>query len=111
MKQHRNLTARQEAVAESRLCAALATLRTADEVRDFLRDLCSPAELQALADRWAVVERLKRGLPYREIRDLTGVSLTTISRVARFLSRGYGGYALAARRLKLDGGARGEGIG
>jgi TrpR-related protein YerC/YecD len=100
MKAHRTVSARQEALAEKNLCAALATLRTADEVRAFLRDLCTPAELQAMADRWAVVEALRRGLPYREIHRHTGVSVTTIGRVARFLATGNGGYETATRRLE-----------
>ena len=100
MKVHQNITARQEALAERALCAALALLETPEECRAFLRDLCTPAEVQAMADRWAVVESLKRGLPYREIHRLTGVSVTTIGRVARFLAQGNGGYATAARRLE-----------
>ena len=99
MKTRRSLTPRQEALAERNLYAAIATLRSAEEVRAFFRDLCTPAELQAMADRWAVVEPLKRGLPYREIHRLTGVSVTTIGRVARFLAAGNGGYALATSRL------------
>jgi len=79
---------------------AVLTLRTVDECRDFFRDLCTPAELQALADRWSVVGLLQDGLPYREINRQTGVSVTTIGRVARYLAAGNGGYALAARRLK-----------
>lgn len=100
MKPHRVLTARQEALSERKLCAALASLETADEVRAFLRDLCTPAEIQAMADRWAVVDCLKHGLPYREIHKLTGVSLTTIGRVARFLLTGSGGYEIARIRLE-----------
>lgn len=100
MKAHRNLTARQEALAERNLCAAIAALRTAEECRAFFRDLCTPAELQAMADRWAVVEFLKRGVPYREIHRITGVSVTTIGRVARFLGNGNGGYAIAVSRLE-----------
>src|SRR5260370_37842115 len=99
MKTHRNLTPRQEALAERALCAALAGLRTPEECRAFLRDLCTPAELQAMADRWTVVDCLKRDLPYREIHRLTGVSVTTIGRVARFLATGHGGYETAARRV------------
>src|SRR4249920_3759797 len=100
MKDHRALTPRQEALAERSLCAAVASLTSVEECRAFLRDLCTPAELQALADRWAVVGLLQAGLPYREINKQTGVSVTTIGRVARYLSAGNGGYALAARRLK-----------
>jgi TrpR-related protein YerC/YecD len=100
MKTHRNVSPRQEALAERNLCVAVATLRTPDEVRAFFRDLCTPAELQAMADRWSVVDYLKRGLPYREIHSLTGVSVTTIGRVARFLGNGNGGYEVAAQRLE-----------
>ena len=71
-----------------------------EECRAFFHDLCTPAELQALADRWAVVGLLRRDLPYREIQQLTGVSVTTIGRVARYLSHGHGGYALAAERIE-----------
>jgi TrpR-related protein YerC/YecD len=100
MKSHRTLSPRQEALAERNLCGAVAALKTADEVRAFFRDLCTPAELQAMADRWAVVDHLKRNVPYREIHRLTGVSVTTIGRVARFLGNGNGGYEVAAQRLE-----------
>ena len=86
MKAHQNVTPRQEALAERNLCVAVAALRTPEDCRDFFRDLCTPAELQAMADRWAVVEFLKEHLPYREIHRRTGVSVTTIGRVARFLA-------------------------
>src|SRR5580692_6690609 len=99
MKSHRQLSARQEALAERNLVAALVTLRSVEECRAFLRDLCTPAELQAMADRWAVVECLRRGLPYREVHRQTAVSMTTIGRVARYLALGNGGYALAAQRV------------
>ena len=74
-------------------------MRTVEECRDFFRDLCTPAELQALADRWSVVALLRQNLPYREIHRQTGVSVTTIGRVARYLENGNGGYSLALRRL------------
>lgn len=82
------------------LCEALLTLRTVDECQRFLEDLCTPAELEALLDRWSVVAYLQAGLPYRQIHELTGVSVTTIGRVARFLTQGSGGYELALKRLK-----------
>src|SRR5215475_15051573 len=106
MKSHRTLSPRQEALAERNLCVAVAALRTPDEVRAFFRDLCTPAELQAMADRWAVVDHLKRNVPYREIHKLTGVSVTTIGRVARFLENGNGGYAIAVNRVKNSESAR-----
>ena len=99
VKNHRGISPRQEAAAERSLFQAVLTLKSVDECRDFFRDLCTPAELQALADRWSVVGLLQQGVPYREIHRLTGVSVTTIGRVARYLGAGNGGYALAARRL------------
>src|SRR6201988_338700 len=92
MKQHRSMTVRQEQLAERSLYSAILTLRSVEECREFFRDLCTPAELQALADRWAVVEYLQRDMPYREIHRLTGVSVTTIGRVARYVNGGNGGY-------------------
>ena len=99
MKTHRGISQRQEAAAERSLFQAVLTLRSVEECRDFFRDLCTPAELQALADRWNVVGLLQQGMPYREIHRVTGVSVTTIGRVARYLGAGNGGYAFAARRL------------
>ena len=79
------------------LAKAFAALDRPDEVRAFLEDLCTPAELEAMSDRWRVVPLLLQGLSYREIQERTLVSVTTIGRVARTLERGAGGYAAAAR--------------
>ena len=98
MKPNRNESRRQQAAAESALFAAVNSLETVEECADFFRDLCTPADLQALVDRWQVVEYLQQDLPYRKIHDLTGVSVTTIGRVARFLSDGFGGYQTAIER-------------
>ena len=102
MKSHRNVTPRQEALAERKLFTALGAMQSAEECRAFLRDLCTPAEIQAMADRWSVVEYLQKELPYREIHRLTGVSVTTIGRVARFLASGNGGYEVAVRRTSKE---------
>jgi TrpR-related protein YerC/YecD len=80
------------------LANALLRLNTAAHVRSFLEDLCTPAELEAMSDRWKVVPLLAEGVPYREIHDRTLVSVTTIGRVARTLERGAGGYLAALRR-------------
>jgi TrpR-related protein YerC/YecD len=83
------------------LAQALFALKSATDIRAFLEDLCTPAELESMADRWKVVPLLLAGIPYREIHDRTMVSVTTIGRVARTLERGAGGYGAAARRLRI----------
>ena len=95
MKPNRNDSLGQQSAAEDALCKALTSLATIEECRNFLRDLCTPAELQALVDRWQVVELLEQGLTYRKIHDLTGVSVTTIGRV----TDGLGGYRAAIDRV------------
>jgi TrpR-related protein YerC/YecD len=98
MKAHRQVSPRQEAQNERALYQAILTLRTPEELRAFFRDLCTPAELQALTDRWAVAMKLQDQVPYREVQRETGVSVTTIGRVARSLHAGQGGYSIAAAR-------------
>jgi TrpR-related protein YerC/YecD len=91
--------ARLRARAEQGLYRAILSLRSEAECEQFFGDLCTPAEIEALVDRWAVVKYLQDGLPYRKIHELTGVSVTTIGRVARFLVAGNGGYQTALKRL------------
>lgn len=84
------------------LCAALLTPRSPEQMRMLLADLCTPAEVRTIAERWHVARLLDHGaLSYREIQDATGVSTTTVVRVARFLrqepNQGY--------RRALDAGA------
>ncbi len=83
---------------ENQLYAAIALLKTSEEARQFFQDLCTPAELQAMADRWQVVALIKAGKPYRQIYEETGVSMTTVGRVARCITFGEGGYNLIYER-------------
>ena len=84
------------------LAMALLLLRSPDEARALLADLCTPAEIRTLAERWHVARLLDDGeLTYREIHEATGVSTTTIVRVARFLRQeDHGGYRILLNRLK-----------
>lgn len=79
-------------------------MKTAEEMQCFLRDLCTPGELQAFAERWRIAQLLEKGeMGYREIASQTGASTTTVARVNRFLKQeSYQGYALALKRLGLN---------
>ncbi|MBR1480277.1 MAG: transcriptional regulator [Alphaproteobacteria bacterium] len=86
---------------------AFVKLKTAKDVENFLKDLCTPQELKALRERWTVCQLLDKGeLSYREINKLTGSSTTTIARVARFLNdepyRGYKNLLDAIKKEKVE---------
>lgn len=84
------------------LCEAILQLKSRDECRKFLLDLCTPAEILALAERWKIARLLDRnGVSYRDLHEKTGISVTTIGRVARFLNQEpHQGYRLVLQRLK-----------
>ena len=96
-----SLTDARAALADD-LASAIASIDNAEEARAFLMDLCTPSEVHALAERWYVACLLDEGkLTYREIHDATGVSTTTVVRVARFLRQeANGGYRRVLDRLR-----------
>lgn len=99
-KVHKPKDKAQVEAAEHQLYEAILSLKDVAEAKKFFEDLCTPTERQALSDRWMVVGPIKEGTPYRAIYDQTGVSVTTIGRVARMLATGTGGYDLVFERVK-----------
>lgn len=90
--------------ADSRIALydAILSLKTREEMDAFLSDLCTPAELRAFAERWAVARLLdEKAMTYREIAVEAGASPTTVVRVARFLREmQHQGYRLVLDRQK-----------
>ena len=82
------------------LATAFTSLRGDDEVKRFLRDLCTLPELEAMAHRWQVAKLLDEGLPYLEVARRAQASTTTVTRVAQWLRRGEGGYRVALDRAR-----------
>ncbi|MGB6230309.1 MAG: YerC/YecD family TrpR-related protein [Litorimonas sp.] len=84
------------------LCDALARIDDSSSMRAVLIDLCTPAELRALSERWRVAKMLDEGeMSYRDISAETGVSTTTIGRVSRFLKdEPHGGYRLMLEQTR-----------
>lgn len=74
------------------LASAFRGCRTEEEVADFLRDVATLSEMQAMSERLEVARLLGRGLSYRQVAAQTGASTTTVTRVAHFLENGEGGY-------------------
>ena len=70
------------------------------ECARFFRDLCTLTELKAMAERWQVVQLVSEEIPYREISERTGASTATITRIARWLKYGEGGYRFMLERVR-----------
>jgi len=77
---------------EKNLAKAFLKLKTEQEVADFLRDLLTLAEIEEFANRLEIARLLLLNLSYKKIAKQTGVSTTTVTRVAHWLFRGCGGY-------------------
>jgi len=82
------------------LFEVISSLKTAAEVKDFMRDVATLSELTAMAERLQVASMVEEGVPYREISKKVGSSTATITRVAHWLHHGQGGYRLALERMK-----------
>ncbi len=100
MAQSQTLSEARATLADD-LAVALVQLEGKADAKALLADLCTPAEIHTLAERWHVAKLLDAGeLTYREIHEATGVSTTTIVRVARFLRQeNNGGYRLLLDRV------------
>ncbi len=90
----------EQIVGLDELADAVLTLRTREEARRFLRDLCTLPELEALTHRWQTVKLLEEQVPYLEIAERVPTSTATVTRVAQWLHHGTGGYQLALDRVR-----------
>lgn len=81
---------------EESLYKAILRLKNLNDCQAFFKDLCTPKEIKDMKERLQIAKLLLQGnLSYREINEKTKVSLTTITRVARFLTQEpYQGYKL-----------------
>ena len=77
------------------LAAVLARLDEPRAIERFLEDLLTPAEIQAVTERWAIVRMLAAGMTQREVALALDVSVTTVTRGNRQLQHGGGGFAHA----------------
>lgn len=83
------------------LYKAVLSLKNEKECAAFFEDLCTPQELNAIAQRLHVACMLSEGNVYNKIVDVTGASTATISRVNKTLNyQAAGGYKVVLERLK-----------
>ena len=84
---------------EKDLFNAILKIETTNECKCFFYDLCTPSEIEEFSTRWLIVRSLSKKKPYRQIATETGVSTTTVGRVARFIKYGNNGYNTILNRL------------
>ena len=84
----------------SPLYQAILKLKSPEEGYNFLMDLCTVPELNAMEQRFEVAQLLNQGMIYNKILELTGASSATISRVNRSLNYGTDGYRLVIERME-----------
>lgn len=86
--------------SQAQLFEAILSLKSVEECYAFFQDLCTVAELRAMAQRLEVAQMLDAGMIYNDILDRTGASSATISRVNRALQYGADGYKAVLPRIK-----------
>ncbi|HOM02253.1 MAG TPA: YerC/YecD family TrpR-related protein [Acetivibrio sp.] len=82
-----------------KLFEAILLLDNIEECYDFFEDICTVAEIKALAQRLEVARMLREGKTYTEISEKTGASTATISRINRALNYGADGYKTILDRM------------
>ena len=83
-----------------RLFETILNLKTKEECRAYLEDLCTVKELQDMAQRLDTAVLLSQGYSYKKIMEQVEVSTATIGRVSKCLNYGTGGYQTAISRLE-----------
>ena len=74
-------------------------LKTENEAERFLRDLMTEKEIKEFAKRLKAAEMLTEKIPYSTIEKETGLSSTTVARVAKWLNGKGGGYKIIINKL------------
>ncbi len=84
------------------LYRAISLAKSEKEIKALFEDICTPAEITAMAGRLRAAIEIKAQKPYRQIYAETGVSVTTVGRIARCIEYGTGGYNLILDRLNRN---------
>ena len=82
------------------LMKTILALKNEAEAKDFFRDLLTEGEIIEFGNRWKAVQMRAEKEPYLEIQAKTGLSSTTVARVARWFKKGMGGYRRMLLRTK-----------
>ena len=85
-----------------KLSIKLKNINSVKDIDNFLKDICTPSEIEAMEERWEVAKLLYKGeLTYRDIAAKLNTSTATVTRVARFLYKEPNqGYLKALKGIK-----------
>ena len=72
------------------LYSVLIKLKTVEECKQFISDLCTPKEIMQMAQRVAAAKLLMQGDTYETVIKKTEISSATLSRVSRAVKNGEG---------------------
>ncbi len=89
------------------LCDLFTRLKKRTEALVFLKDILTPRELASVVERWQIIKRLARHKTHREISKELKVSIDKVTRGAKALRHGHGGFGrmLWPRKKMLSRGA------
>ena len=82
------------------LCEALLALETKEECYAFLEDICTIREILDISQRLSIAKMFDDGATHAVIRDETGASAATISRIRKCWDYGTGGYKMIINKCK-----------
>jgi len=67
---------------------------------EFLTDILTPNEFEALALRWQIIKKLNSGETHRSIAGDLGLGISTVTRGSRELRNKNGGFKLMLKKLR-----------
>lgn len=80
----------------------ISSLRGKQEIKQFLKDMLTSAELRMFRRRWHIACDLEKGMTFRDLAKKNNCGTNTIMRIAEKIKSGAGGLSLALERTRKD---------
>jgi TrpR-related protein YerC/YecD len=86
--------------AISEFLETILSLDNTKDLQNFMRDVATIRELTEMSARWGAAQMLNDGQSYRKISQSTGLSTTTVTRIAYWIENGEGGYKTVLKKIQ-----------
>lgn len=83
----------------SELFKLFGSIQDAKEAEMLLQDILTPAELEALTERWQITKRVLSGASQRQVAEELGAGVATVTRASKMIQYGSGGFAHFFKKL------------